>query len=113
MRAQEVVQQIYIDDKVKEYVIDLVFASRDPQSFKLDLAPFIEYGASPRASIYLAQAARAHAFVNGRGYVEPDDVKAVAVDVLRHRLVVTYEAEAENVSAEEIVRRVLTGVDIP
>jgi MoxR-like ATPase len=78
-----------------------------------ELRPLIAYGASPRASIYLAQAARAHAFVNGRGFVEPDDVKAIAMDVLRHRIVPTYEAEAESVTAEDLVRRVLAGVEVP
>jgi MoxR-like ATPase len=78
-----------------------------------ELKPLISYGASPRASIYLAQAARAHAFVNGRGFVEPDDVKSVALDVLRHRIVPTYEAEAESVTAEDLVRRVLAGVEVP
>jgi MoxR-like ATPase len=78
-----------------------------------DIRPLIAYGASPRASIFLAQAARAHAFVNGRGFVEPDDVKSVAMDVLRHRIVVTYEAEAENVTAEDVVTRVLSGIEVP
>ncbi|HXK33014.1 MAG TPA: ATPase, partial [Dehalococcoidia bacterium] len=87
---------------------------RDPAAYRLaDLRQLIEYGASPRAGIYLAQAARAHAFMRGRGYVEPDDVKAVAMDVLRHRIVTTYEAEAEGVTSEEIISRVLAGVEVP
>jgi MoxR-like ATPase len=112
--ASAALADVHMDARLRDYIVHLVYATREPESYRLSaLRPLIEYGASPRASIYLAQAARAHAFVNGRGFVEPDDVKAVAVDVLRHRLVVTYEAEAENFSAEEIVGRVLSGVDIP
>jgi MoxR-like ATPase len=90
-----------------------VFATREPQTFQLDLGPLIEYGASPRATLSLTLAAKAHAFLQGRGYVTPQDVKSIAPDVLRHRLIVTYEAEAEDIDADEIVKRVLDGVPVP
>jgi len=112
--ASDALREVHMDTRLRDYIVHLVFATREPQSYRMaDLKPLVAFGASPRATIYLAQAARAHAFVNGRGFVEPDDVKAVAMDVLRHRIVVTYEAEAEDVSAEEIVRRVLAGVEVP
>jgi MoxR-like ATPase len=112
--ASDALHDVHMDARLRDYIVHLVFATREPQSYRMaDLKPLVAFGASPRATIYLAQAARAHAFVNGRGFVEPDDVKAVAMDVLRHRIVVTYEAEAEDVSAEEIVRRVLAGVEVP
>ena len=105
---------VHMDVRLRDYIVHVVYATREPRSYRMpELAPLIDYGASPRATIFLAQAARAHAFVNGRGHVEPDDVKAVAMDVLRHRIVETYEAEAENVTREEIVRRVLAGVEVP
>ncbi|MEX2247484.1 MAG: MoxR family ATPase [Dehalococcoidia bacterium] len=112
--AMRAMQDVHMDERLRDYIVHLVYATREPEAYKLkELRPLVEYGASPRATIYLAQAARAHAFVGGRGYVEPDDVKAVALDVLRHRIVVTYEAEAENVTAEDLVRRVLAGVEVP
>ena len=108
------VREVYLDDRLKDYIIQIISATRNPRAFRMDtLAPFIAYGASPRATIFLAQAAQAHAFVDGRSYVTPDDIKEIAPDVLRHRLVVTYEAEAEEVSPDEIVKRVLAGVDVP
>jgi MoxR-like ATPase len=114
VRACGVVRDVYIDDKIKEYIIDIVFATRDPASCGLDdLADLIEYGGSPRASIYLNSAARAHAFLRHRGYVTPEDVKAVAPDVLRHRVILSYEAEAEEVSSDDIVRRILDEIEIP
>ncbi len=113
MATRKLVDAIYIDDKVKEYIIDLVFATRDPASFKLDLAPFIQYGASPRATLFLTLAAKAHAFLQGRGYVTPQDVKSIAPDVLRHRVIVTYEAEAEELTADTVVKRILDGVAVP
>jgi MoxR-like ATPase len=114
MRASAALADVHMDDRLRDYIVHVVYATREPDAYRLGtLRPLIEYGASPRASIYLAQAARAHAFVSGRGYVEPDDVKAVAVDVLRHRIVVTYEAEAESVTAEDIVGQVLGGVEVP
>src|SRR3989441_3903824 len=112
-RTRALIDQIYIDDKIKEYVVNVVFATREPKAYQLDLAPFIEYGASPRATLYLTLAAKAHAFLQGRGYVTPQDVKSIGHDVLRHRVIVTYEAEAEEVDADEIVRRVFDGVPVP
>jgi len=114
LEAKKVIQQIYVDDKVKDYIVDVVFATREPAKHGLkDLAPLIEFGASPRASIALNMAARAHAFLRHRGYVTPEDVKAIGPDVLRHRLVLTYEADAEEVTAEQVVRRVFEVVEVP
>jgi MoxR-like ATPase len=112
--ARKIVKQVYVDEKVKEYIVDVVFATRQPAKHGLkDLAPLVEYGASPRASIALNLAARAHAFLRHRGYVTPEDVKAVGPDVLRHRLVLTYEADAEEVTSEQIVKRVFEVVEVP
>jgi MoxR-like ATPase len=111
--ARELVDQVYVDDKVRDYIVSIVFATREPKTFALDLGPLVEYGASPRATLCLTLAARAHAFLQGRGYVTPQDVKAIAPDVLRHRVIVSYEAEAEEVDADEVVRRVLDGVPVP
>jgi len=113
LRARALVNQIYLDDKIKEYIINLVFATRDPKAAGLDLAPLIEYGASPRATLFLTLAAKAHAFLQGRGYVTPHDVKSIGADVLRHRVIVTYEAEAEEIDADEVVKRVFDGVPVP
>src|SRR5437899_2590172 len=113
LATRALVDQIYIDDKVKEYVVNIVFATREPAAYQLDLGPLIQYGASPRATLYLTLAAKAHAFLQGRGYVTPQDVKSIGHDVLRHRVIVTYEAEAEEVDADEIVRRVFDGVPVP
>ena len=112
--ARKIVKQVYVDEKVKDYIVDVVFATREPAKHGLkDLAPLIEYGASPRASIALNLAARAHAFLRHRGYVTPEDVKAVGPDVLRHRLVLTYEADAEEVTSEQVVKRVFEVVEVP
>jgi len=114
LRAREEILGLYMDDKIGDYIVDLVLATREPASYGLpELVPLIDYGASPRASIYLALTGRAHAFLRGRGYVIPDDIKAVAPDVLRHRIIITYEAEAEEVTPDEIVRRVLEAVEVP
>jgi MoxR-like ATPase len=114
MDARKVVRDVYMDDRVKDYIVDVVFATREPEKRGLkELAPLIEYGASPRASIALNLAARAHAFLRHRGYVTPEDVKAIGPDVLRHRVVLSYEAEAEEVQAEDIVRRVFEVVEVP
>ena len=113
LAARALVDQIYIDDKVKEYIVNIVFATREPAAYQLDLGPLIQYGASPRATLYLTLAAKAHAFLQGRGYVTPQDVKSIGPDVLRHRVIVTYEAEAEEVDADEVVRRVFDGVPVP
>jgi MoxR-like ATPase len=112
--ARKVARDVYTDDRVKDYIVDIVFATREPSQRGLkDLGPLIEFGASPRASIALNLAARAHAFLRHRGYVTPEDVKAVGPDVLRHRLVLSYEAEAENVTSEDVVRRVFEVVEVP
>ncbi len=114
MRARDIVSQIYIDPKVKDYLVNLVFATREPEASGLkDLKGYIEYGASPRATIYLNLAARAHAFLKHRGFVTPEDIKAIAYDVLRHRISLTYEAEAENLTPEKIVQRILESVEVP
>jgi MoxR-like ATPase len=114
LTARKIVRDVYMDDRVKDYIVDVVFATRNPdQKGMKDLKSLIEYGASPRASIALALAARAHAFLRHRGYVTPEDVKAIGPDVLRHRVVLTYEAEAEEVTAEQIVRRVFEVVEVP
>jgi MoxR-like ATPase len=111
--AQEVVRGIYIDEKVKNYILDIVFATREPDSFHLPIKHLIAYGASPRATIYLAQAAKAHAFLRGRGYVTPEDIKSIGPDVLRHRVIVTYEAEAEELTSESVIQRIFDGVEVP
>ena len=114
LSARKIVQDIYVDDRVKNYIVDVVLATRNPEEQGMkDLGPLIEYGASPRASISLNLAARAHAFLRHRGYVTPEDVKAVGPDVLRHRVVLSYEAEAEEVTAEDVVRRVFEVVEVP
>ncbi len=113
LQAREVVKGIYVDDKIKDYIINIVTATRFPADYDLPLRELIAYGASPRASIYLTQGAKAHAFVSGRGYVTPEDVKAIGADTLRHRIIPTYEAEAEGVSTEEIVRQVFGRIEVP
>ncbi len=113
LEAREVVNQIYVDDKVKDYIVDLVWATREPAAYKLKLERMIRYGASPRATIYLTLAAKAHAFLHGRGYVTPHDVKSIGVEVLRHRLAVSYEAEAESITSEDIISKVFAGLPVP
>jgi MoxR-like ATPase len=114
MRAREVIEQIYLDDRIKQYIVNLVIATRDPASFGAGaLSDLIQYGASPRATIFLAKAARAHAFLRHRGYVIPEDVKAIGLDVLRHRVIPTYEAEAEDLTSEDLVRRLFELVEVP
>lgn len=114
IEAQKVVEQIYVDEKIERYIVDIVFATRYPAECGLnDLQSIIAFGASPRASISLARAARAYAFIHGRGYVVPEDVIAVSHDVLRHRIGVTYEAEANNISTDEIVTEILDKVQVP
>ena len=114
LEARKVVSEIYIDSKIKDYIIDIIFASREPEKFGMsELGRFIEYGASPRASIALNQAAKAHAFMRHRGYVTPEDIKSIGPDVLRHRIAVTYEAEAEEFSSEDVVRRIFDTVEVP
>ena len=114
LKAREVVDQVYLDDRIKDYIVELVFGTREPASLgNGQLADHIEYGASPRASVYLAQAAKAHAFLEHRGYVIPEDIKAIGLDVLRHRVVPTYEAEAEDLTSEDLVKRVFELVEVP
>lgn len=113
IRARALVDQIYIDDKIKDYILDVVFATREPDKFNIDLRDFIEYGASPRASIYLTIASKAYAFLQGRGYVTPQDVKSIGMDVLRHRIIVTYEAEAEDINSETIIQKIFDTIEVP
>jgi MoxR-like ATPase len=112
-QSRAVVDSIYIDDKVRDYIVDVVLATRDPKAYKLNLAGYIRYGASPRATISLTLASKAHAFLQGRGYVTPQDVKSLAHDVLRHRVSVTYEAEAENITSEDIINTILETLPVP
>ncbi len=113
-KARSVIDQVYIDNKIKEYIIDIVFATREPQKYNLtEVQNMIEYGASPRASIYLHKAARAHAFLRRRGYVTPEDVKAVGMDILRHRVILSYEAEAEERTSEDIIKQIFDTIEVP
>ncbi|MDT8317364.1 MAG: MoxR family ATPase [bacterium] len=114
LKAREVVSRIYVDEKIKEYVVDLVSASRYPAEYGLsELKDLIEYGASPRASIFLTRAAMANAFMKHRGFVTPDDIKSVALDILRHRVILSYEAEAEEISPEEVIKKIFDAVEVP
>jgi MoxR-like ATPase len=114
LRARAVVNEIYMDEKIERYIVDLVEATRYPEKYKFkELKGLIQYGASPRATIYLAVAAKAFAFLQGRGYVTPHDVKSIAMDVLRHRVIASYEAEAEDMTSEDIVKRILDDVEVP
>ena len=114
LKAREVVRQVYIDEKIEKYIADIVFATRYPDRYGLaDLKDMITFGGSPRASINLAKASRAYAFIKHRGYVVPEDVRAVAHDVLRHRIGLSYEAEASNLTSEEIVSRIINKVEVP
>jgi MoxR-like ATPase len=112
--ARSVVREVYIDEKIRDYIVNIVHATREPKAYGLaDLSDFIAFGASPRASIYLNMAARAHAFLRHRGYVTPEDIKAIGVDVLRHRVILTYEAEAEEITTETVVRKLFERVEVP
>ncbi len=114
LRAQETVKEVYMDEKIEKYILDIIFATRYPEQFKLDsLKPFISYGASPRGSINLALAAKCYAFIKRRGYVIPEDVRAVVIDVLRHRIGITYEAEAENVTSVDIINKIVNEIQVP
>jgi MoxR-like ATPase len=113
LAARRLVDDIYVDDKIKDYIVTLVLATRDPAANGLDLAQLIQYGASPRATLALTLAAKANAFLSGRGYVTPQDVKTIGPDVLRHRIIISYEAEAEEIDSDEIVRRVFDGIPVP
>ncbi len=114
LSARKAIGEIYIDPKLRDYIVDLVYATRNPKEYGMaELADFLEYGASPRASIFLNTAARAHAFLKHRGYVTPEDIKAIGPDVLRHRLILTYEAEAEEVTTEDVIQRLFENVEVP
>lgn len=113
MKVRLVVDQIYMDAKIKDYIVDLVVATREPAKYNLDIADYIEFGASPRATISLAIAAKAYAFIQGRGYVVPNDIKMIGPDILRHRIIITYEAEASEVTVDDIVKRVFDEVEVP
>ncbi len=111
--ARRIINDIYIDDKVKDYIVDLVCATRDPEHYKIQLKDFIQLGASPRATISLTLAAKAYAFLRGRGYVTPQDVKSIGMDVLRHRVTITYEAEAENKTSETVIQKIFDELPVP
>jgi MoxR-like ATPase len=111
--VRAIVDEIYIDEKVKDYIVDIVCATRDPEKYGLKLRNLISYGASPRATIYLAVAAKAHAFVQQRGYVTPQDVKSIGPDVLRHRVIVSYEAEAEDKTSEDVIKTIFDNIEVP
>jgi len=113
VEARKLVDQIYVDDRVSSYIVDLVVATREPESYGIEAKHLIQYGGSPRASINLTLAAKANAFLAGRGYVTPQDVKDIAHDVLRHRVILTYEAEAEDISSVDIIDRILSEVQVP
>jgi len=114
IKARKVVREIYIDEKIEKYIVDIVFATRNPSEYGLDeLNDLITFGASPRASIYLSLAAKAHAFLRRRGYVTPEDVRSIGMDVMRHRVILSYEAEAEEVGTEDVIRKVLNRVEVP
>lgn len=114
LSARTAVQQVTMNEQLRDYIVHLILATREPRSYRMEgLAPLIAFGASPRATIYLAQAAKAHAFLEGRNYVMPDDVKAIARDVMRHRVIITYEAEAEELTSDDIIERILAGVAVP
>lgn len=114
LESEKIVHEVYVDPKVEEYIVNLVFATREPGNAGLkDLEDLIDFGASPRATLFLTRAARAHAFIRGRGYVTPEDVKSIGMDVLRHRVILTYEAEAENITPEDVIQKVFDGVEVP
>lgn len=114
IRMRKIIDEVYMDEKIEKYILDIIFATRDPQKYKLDeLKPFIQYGASPRASIYLTVASKAYAFIQGRGYVTPQDVKSIGPDILRHRVIISYEAEAEEKTSEDIIKRIFDEIEVP
>ena len=113
MEARQVINEIYVDDKVKDYIVDLVFATREPESYGINVQDFIQLGASPRATIALTLASKAYAFLKGRGYVTPQDIKSIAHDVLRHRVAITFEAEAEEETSDSVVQKILDELPVP
>src|SRR5262249_28675367 len=112
-KLRQAIDNVYLDDKIKGYIVDVVHATRRPADYGLDIGPYVQYGASPRATIFLARGARGHAFLEGRGYVVPHDVKSIGYDVLRHRLLVTYEAEAEEITSDNLLRRIFDHLKVP
>ena len=113
LNVRKTIDQIYLDEKLKSYIVDLVMATREPEAYKLDIKPYIEFGASPRATINLTLAAKAYAFLQGRGYVTPQDIKQIGLDVLRHRIIITYEAEADEITPEDIINKIFDSVVVP
>lgn len=113
LRARRMIDEIYTDDKIKDYILSIVFATREPEKYGLDIKEYLRYGASPRATLALTIGARAHAFLQGRGYVTPQDVKSIAPDILRHRVIVSYEAEAEELSSDDIISKILSEIPVP
>lgn len=113
MAARNVVDQVFMDEKIRDYIIDIVFATREPEAYKLPLKQYIQYGASPRATLYLTIGAKAHAFLQGRGYVTPQDVKSIGLDVLRHRVIISYEAEAEELTSDDVVQKIFDEIEVP
>jgi len=114
IKARNVVKEVYVDEKIEKYIVEIVFATREPDKYGLDdLKDLINIGASPRASIYLTLAAKAHAFLQRRGYVTPEDVRSIGMDVLRHRIILSYEAEAEEIGTEDVIRKVLNRIEVP
>jgi MoxR-like ATPase len=113
LSLRQAIDQVYVDDKIKRYIVDVVHATRNPAEYGLDIAPYVQYGASPRATIFLTRASRVQAFLEGRGYVTPQDIKSIGPDVLRHRVSVTYEAEAEDVSPEALLQRIFDTLKVP
>ncbi len=113
LKAREIVDEIYIDEKIKDYILAIVFATREPEKYNLEIKDYLRFGASPRATINLTMGARAHAFMQGRGYVTPQDVKSIAQDVLRHRIIVSYEAEAEELTSEDLIEKILSEIPVP
>lgn len=114
LKAQQIINDIYIDEKITNYILELVFATREPEKYGLeDLKPLIQWGASPRASLYLSLAAKANAFIKHRGYVIPDDVRYIGTDILRHRIILTYEAEAEEITTEDVIKKIFDTIEVP
>jgi len=113
IKARELVSRVYMDEKIKDYIVDIVVATRDPERYGIKIKELVEYGASPRATIYLAMASKAYAFIKRRGYVTPADVKQVGRDVLRHRIILSYEAEAEEFTSDDIIKKIFDTVEVP
>ena len=113
LRIRKLIEKIYIDEKLQDYIINIIFATREPKKYNLNFENIIQYGASPRASIFITKAAKARAFLNGRGYVIPQDIRAIGTDILRHRILLSYEAEAENLSTEDVINRIFDKIEIP